>query len=56
MPTPRAMFRNSPLHVCLCVLSIAFNYYSRLAHLFNDERFCISTVAIYFTYELQRFE
>ena len=27
-------------------LSIAFNYYSRLAHVLNDERFCISTVYI----------
>ena len=26
--------------------SIAFNYYSRLAHVLNDEQFCISTVYI----------
>ena len=38
-----------------CILSVtcllmrkafAFNYYSRLAHVLNDERFCISTVYI----------
>ena len=42
MPTPHAMFRNMFAYA----LSIAFNYYSRLAHVLNGEQFCISTVYI----------
>ena len=41
MPTPRAMFR---ILSVTCLLTR--NYYSRLAHVLNDEQFCISTVYI----------
>ena len=33
----------SPLHVC-----IAFHYYSRIARVLNDERFCISIAYNYY--------
>ena len=47
MPTPRAMFRIISVTCLLTRKALRFfYYYSRLAHVLNDERFCISTVYI----------
>ena len=44
-------FVYSPLHVCLRVKHFVYNYYSRLAHVLNDERFCIRIhCTLYYTY------
>ena len=55
------IINNFPYSTCIIALFLAaatlllcsflndfsfFNYYSRLAHMLNDERFCISTVYI----------
>ena len=49
MPTPRTMFRILSVTCLLTRKALRFNYYFRLAHGLNDERFCIFI-------ELQRFE
>ena len=43
MPTPRAMFRILSV-TCLLTHKALFNYYSRLAHVLQVERFCIITL------------
>ena len=47
MPTPCAMFRILSVTCLLTRKEIAFNYYSRLAHVLHVERFCIRIYTLY---------